>query len=220
MNSSAYKELQLLNEIATESSVTQRSLANKLQMALGLTNLMIRRCVKKGHVKVVNIQRNRIRYLLTPQGIAEKTRLTYEYLQYSLYLYRRVRQLLRERLAQVVQAGGRDILIYGTGEVAEMAYLSIEESGLHLVGVIDDRAVGRPFVGMTVVGTPAVRQLTFDYVIVSTLDTGPNGFQALQALGVAEHQILKIEPQAAEAAGPVTLHSPGARPVVAAAEEP
>ena len=76
MNTESYRELKVLDELSNNKSPTQRHLAKKMGVALGLTNLMIRRCVKKGYVKVVNVQKNRIQYLLTPQGIAEKSRLT------------------------------------------------------------------------------------------------------------------------------------------------
>ena len=193
MNSSAYKELQLLNEIATEPSVTQRSLSKKLEMALGLTNLMIRRCINKGQVKVVNIQKNRISYLLTPQGIAEKTRLTYEYLQYSLHLYRRVRGVVRACLERVAQTGGRTILLYGVGEIAEIAYLALKEQGLTLVGAIDDRDGVVGFVGLPVLRSDQIPTLSFDCVIVSSLTHWEDGLQRLQALGVPEHKIIIIE---------------------------
>src|SRR6266550_7618540 len=89
------RNLQALAAIAEDAQITQRNLANKLGMALGLTNIYLKRLVRKGYVKCVNVQSNRLRYLLTPTGIAEKTRLTFEIMEYSLVLYRQVRQHLR-----------------------------------------------------------------------------------------------------------------------------
>src|SRR5947199_10692339 len=89
------RNLLALEAIAEDDRITQRTLAGKLGIALGLTNLYLKRLVRKGYIKCVNVQSNRLQYLLTPKGIAEKTRLTYEFMQYSLVLYGQVRQHLR-----------------------------------------------------------------------------------------------------------------------------
>src|SRR2546422_4741531 len=109
------RNLQALAAIAEDAQITQRNLANKLGMALGLTNIYLKRLVRKGYVKCVNVQSNRLRYLITPQGIAEKTRLTYEFMDYSLHLYREVRQHLTEVLRPCHDNGPRRIAVYGTG---------------------------------------------------------------------------------------------------------
>ena len=194
MKPASYRELQALEELTTNSNVTQRHLAEKLEVALGLTNLMIRRFVNKGYVKIVNIQKNRIRYLITPKGIAEKTRLTYEYLEYSLFLYRKVQAVLKETFGRVAQAGGRDVVFFGTGEIAEIAYLMLKEFGLNLVAVIDEQVVGKSCMGHTVMSVEALRTLSFDCGIVSSLSNGFDELrQRLQALGVPEAKIVVIE---------------------------
>ncbi|MGQ0695330.1 MAG: winged helix-turn-helix transcriptional regulator, partial [Nitrospiraceae bacterium] len=88
MNLQGQRDLLLLNEVERNGSVTQRSLATKLGVALGLTNLYLKRLARKGYIKITTIPPHRIRYLLTPQGLAEKSRLTYQYMQYSLSHYR------------------------------------------------------------------------------------------------------------------------------------
>src|SRR6185295_16550602 len=131
------RDLRLLEAVEQDSRVTQRGLAVKLGIALGLTNIYIKRLVRKGYVKCVNVQPNRLRYLLTPKGIAEKTRLTYEFMEYSLFLYGQVRQHLRSVLRSAVHENRKRIAIHGTGEAAELAYLSVAELGLELVAVFD-----------------------------------------------------------------------------------
>jgi predicted transcriptional regulator len=96
MDIEAHRDLKLLEAVEQDSRVTQRGLAGKLGIALGLTNIYLRRLVRKGYIKCVNVQSNRITYLITPRGIAEKARLTYEFMDYSLHLYGEVRQHLRE----------------------------------------------------------------------------------------------------------------------------
>src|SRR3989338_9709640 len=130
--SSSYRDMSLLQEVTQTPSTTQRELSKRLGVALGLTNLMLRRLVKKGYIKISGTKRSRIRYLITPEGILEKSRLTVEFFQYSLQLYRQVRQAWHQQLAIVGERGARRILLYGTGELAEIAFLTIREMGLQL----------------------------------------------------------------------------------------
>src|SRR5712664_4428392 len=102
-----HRDLRLLEAVEQDSRVTQRSLATKLGIALGLTNIYLKRLVRKGYIKCVNVQSNRITYLITPRGIAEKARLTYEFMDYSLHLYGEVRQHLRHALQECAAAGRR-----------------------------------------------------------------------------------------------------------------
>src|SRR5438093_13627407 len=105
------RELEILTAIEESTSVTQRALAARLGIALGLTNLYVKRLVRKGYVKYLNIQPNRVRYLITPKGIAEKTRLAYEFMDYSLHLYGQVRQHLRRVLEPLGQGERKRIAI-------------------------------------------------------------------------------------------------------------
>ena len=127
MDIEARRHLRLLEAVEEDSRVTQRGLAVKLGIALGLTNIYLKRLVRKGYIKCVNVQSNRLSYLITPRGIAEKVRLTYEFMDYSLHLYSEVRQHLRGMLHECAASGSR-IAIYGRGEAAEIAYLSLKES--------------------------------------------------------------------------------------------
>src|SRR5438445_1053542 len=148
MNIENRRDLKLLEAVAEDSRVTQRNLATKLGIALGLTNIYLRRLVRKSYIKCVNVQSNRISYLITPRGIAEKARLTYEFMNYSLHLYGEVRQHLREVLQECAAADKR-VAIYGRGEAAELAYLSLKECGLEPIAIFDLDG-GRDFLGMPV----------------------------------------------------------------------
>lgn len=193
MDERSYRELKVLEELSANSSATQRQLAKKLDLALGLTNLMIRRLVNKGWVKVTSLQHKRIRYLLTPSGIAEKARLSCEYLEYSLYLYRRVRELLKNYLQTLSKAGGRNIVLYGTGELAEIGYLTLKEVGLNLVSVVDDAMVGRTFLGLPIITTHQLKQQTFDCVLIGTLDPQHERLLHLKTMGIPEEKIFMME---------------------------
>ena len=194
MKSDAYRQLQVLEELAADSSITQRHLAKKLQAALGLTNLLIRRFVQKGYVKVVNVSKPRIRYLLTPKGIAEKTRLTYQFLEYSLDLYRGVRRILDDNLARIAREGGTRVVFFGTGEIAQIAALSLKEHGLELVGVVDDEAAGTLFLGLPVLRTQQACALGFDCGILGALNGDlEEARRRLQAAGIPDEKIVVVE---------------------------
>src|SRR5436309_6785312 len=100
MDIEAHRDLKLLEAVEEDSRVTQRGLATRVGIALGLTNIYLKRLTRKGYIKCVNVQPNRITYLITPRGVAEKMRLTYEFMDYSLHLYRDVRQHLRAVLKE------------------------------------------------------------------------------------------------------------------------
>src|SRR5438128_7650953 len=106
------RDLEILTAISEGKPLTQRALATRLGVALGLTNLYLKRLSRQGYLKIVEFPRKpatrkRLRYLLTPKGIAEKTRLTYEHMSYALNLYRRTRATLRATLAELPQSGAK-----------------------------------------------------------------------------------------------------------------
>ena len=194
MKADQQRDLQLLSEIEASETVTQRGLAKRLGIALGLTNLYIKRLVKKGHIKVINIQRNRIRYFITPKGIAEKSRLTYEYMQYSFRLYRQTCTLLRARLRDLAEQGRKRLVFYGVGEEAELAYLCAKEMDLELMGVVDAEHAGRRFLGHTVLDPSALPGLQYDCVVITSFGDDEAIRKQLQESGVATKAIVTLSP--------------------------
>jgi DNA-binding Lrp family transcriptional regulator len=168
MDIEARRHLRLLEAVEEDSRVTQRGLAVKLGIALGLTNIYLKRLVRKGYIKCVNVQSNRLSYLITPRGIAEKVRLTYEFMDYSLHLYSEVRHHLRGML-HVCAASGSRIAIYGRGEAAEIAYLSLKEFRLEPVAIFDEEG-GKDFLGMPVRPIAEHGDVPYDFMVVATLD--------------------------------------------------
>ena len=144
------RNLVILNEIANGTGVTQRSLAQKGGIALGLTNLYLKRLVRKGYIKISTIPSSRIKYLLTPKGIAEKTRLTYEYMNYSLHLYREARQTIRDGIKPLLSQRANRVALYGTNEAMELAFLTLRELGIEASLVIDGKGNQDTFLGIPV----------------------------------------------------------------------
>jgi len=192
MDLEAQRDLAILNEIEGGAEVTQRGLAGKLGIALGLTNLYLKRLARKGYIKVTTIPRNRVKYLVTPKGFAEKTRLTYEYMQFSFSLYRQSRHFLRQQFTALAEAGKKRVVFVGVGEAAELADLTLRELGLDLVAVADDAVAGTRFLGRDVVPLTALRDLEFDQVVVTCFDRPAALAETLAALGVPPAKIFTI----------------------------
>ena len=195
MDVESRRELTVLEAVEQDRHITQRHLAAKLGVALGLTHIYLKRLIRKGYIKCVNVQSNRLLYLITPQGIAEKTRLTYEFMDYSLHLYREVRGHLSEVLRPCRDAGARRIAVYGIGEAAELAYLSLKEQGLEPVAIFTAEG-GGTFLGMPIRPLSDTADVPFDRVIVATLAKPDPSIKELLRAGVPAEKLLMLKPPA------------------------
>jgi DNA-binding MarR family transcriptional regulator len=127
--------LGLLTAVDRNHLVTQRSLARELGIALGLANGYLKRCAKKGLIKVTSIPANRYAYYLTPQGFAEKSRLTAEFLTQSFRLFRIARAAYGQMLADCDARGLSRVIVVGGSDLAEIIQLCVRESGCRIVQV-------------------------------------------------------------------------------------
>ena len=169
----------LLTEIETGTNMSQRSLARRLGIALGLTNLLLRRVIRKGWVRMIQIKPNRVSYLLTPTGITEKAKMSRDSLQYSLRFYSEARQRVSARFAELsmtwpVNGGEKRIVFFGTGEIAEIGFVCLQETDLRLVAVVDDsrntRFFGMPISSPERLSRTAVDGKTYDRLVVMCFD--------------------------------------------------
>jgi hypothetical protein len=147
---------------------------------------------RKGYIKITTIPPRRIRYLLTPKGIARKTRLTYDYMEYSLHLYRETRQLLRQVLQPVVARGEHRVAIYDTGEAAELALLTLQELGLEVTAVFGHDGRRGTFVGLPVRPLAELTHGGQDLVIVASFARTDGVIAALTARGLRRDQIVTL----------------------------
>ena len=130
-------DLEILNHIEENPDTTQADLATQLGVAVGSVNWYIKRLINKGYIKVTQMQRRRLRYLLTPQGITQKTRLTRKFMQASLHWYRETRQTSKGFIEQVTAVGFDTVCIKGDGDLAEVVYLTCLEAGIMIHEEID-----------------------------------------------------------------------------------
>ena len=183
------RSLQLLSEISGEEPLSQRELSRRLGIAVGLVNSYLKNLVAKGFVRVKNFPSNRYAYLLTPQGLAEKSRLAYQHLSYFTSLYTIARQDYLDLFHRLEESGVREVLFCGVDEVAEVAYLSLQETGLKLAGVMDDTRSGEIFFGLPILTLAEGARNVGVPVVISSLKRRNELTQALRGFGVTVSRI-------------------------------
>jgi len=142
--------LEILETIDNQSDVTQRHLASRLGVALGLANSYLKRCVRKGLIKIEQAPANRYLYYLTPHGFAEKSRLTAEYLSISFDFYRRAGTSCTQVFKQCKTHNFQRVLLCGISELAEIASLRAKEQGIKVVGILDRDTRAKEAIGIPV----------------------------------------------------------------------
>lgn len=150
MDSESEITLGLLNAINENSALTQRSLARDLGIALGLANAYLKRCAKKGLVKVAQVPSNRYAYYLTPKGFSEKSRLTAEYFSQSFKFFRAARVQCSELFALCAERGWHKVALVGSSDLGEIAMFCAREHGVQVTGVVDGTTADSSFAGLTV----------------------------------------------------------------------
>jgi DNA-binding MarR family transcriptional regulator len=195
MRDDTARDLTILSAIADNDRLTQRHLARELGVTVSLANLYVKRLALKGFIRVINIRANRLRYLLTPKGIAEKSRLTCSYMCRTFERYREARQSLQAALHPLTEDGHKRIAFYGIGEAAEVAYLCLKEGGLDLVAVFE-REDGENFLGLPVHRLEELSPDAFDRVVVTSFvsqEVTEAKVQDLVHLGVPREQIITLQ---------------------------
>ena len=129
----AVRELTLLEHVESDPDVNQSTLADQLGVAVGTVNWHLKRLVAKGYVKVQRAERKKLRYIITPEGIALRARLTVDYVERSFDLYRRTRKRVKEHLGVIRSAGSNRVRIIGDGDVADICRLTCLEQGFSVV---------------------------------------------------------------------------------------
>jgi DNA-binding MarR family transcriptional regulator len=140
--------LELLNTIEKKSDVTQRHLANQLDVALGLANSYLKRCVRKGLIKIQQAPANRYLYYLTPKGFLEKSRLSAAYLTTSFDFYRRASVSCENVFEECASKELHKVLLCGMSELAEIASLRAHEKDIDIVGTLDRYAQNKTFLAL------------------------------------------------------------------------
>ena len=142
--------LDLLDAVHERSDLSQRHLARQMGIALGLANSYLKRCIRKGLIKISAAPANRYLYYLTPKGFSEKSRLTARYLSLSLDFYRRAGESCIKTLGDCQARGWRRIILCGASDLAEIAALRALEMDIVVVGIVDPDSERQKLVGRQV----------------------------------------------------------------------
>jgi len=126
------RELALLESIELDPDVTQANLASQLGVAVGTINWHIKRLIEKGYVKIKRAERKKLRYIITPEGIAMRALLTIDFIEQQFNLYRNTRQRVKDHLKQVQQSGFSSVRLIGDGDVADVCRLTCLEQGVSI----------------------------------------------------------------------------------------
>ena len=171
--------LGLLESVERDGAQSQRKLASDLGIALGLVNAYLRRCVRKGLLKIGQAPARRYAYYLTPHGFAEKSRLTVEYLSSSFSFFRRAREDCSSVLQAAHARGWNRVALIGVSDLAEIAMLCALEQGITIVAVVDANCEKTPFVGTSVVKSIAAVSGGCDALVVTDLQATRESVQSM-----------------------------------------
>lgn len=179
MDQQEINTLKLLEAIEKDDTQSQRDLAKKLGISLGLVNSLIKRIAKKGYFKITTVPKNRVKYILTPKGFSEKIALTYRYISYSINFYTDIRDKICKIAETIVATDQKRVIIYGANELAEIACIVLQEYDLDLIGIIDDEKAGGKILGKTIFKSFFLKNNSFDAIILAHLNSASQEFESL-----------------------------------------
>ncbi len=145
------RELEILERLENNGHLTQRDLSKEVGIALGLVNHLLKKMVKKGWIKIKNIDAKKIRYLITPEGAREKSSLLYKRVESTIHFYLEAKRVIKDKVIHLKNEGIKDVSIYGINHISEVLFIVLKELNLELVYVVDDNKEGEVWFGYTVV---------------------------------------------------------------------
>ena len=192
LEDASYRELRLLEEVLDRPDLSQRQLARRLGIALGVANLLVRSLAKKGYIKVTHLGWKRWVYVVTPKGMSRKVLLTVGYIERFINHYRRVRQLLRDDLSSLPLNEESRVAIVGTTELTELTYLALRDLGVDEIEVFERHPSQPRFLGIRVQELESMEPSYYAKVVIA-LPGDQNGLRdELCASGVLESQLVEL----------------------------
>ena len=180
-------ELNILQEIDSDGKSTQRELAKRSGLTLSYLNVYLKGLVRKGYVSVRDMPGRRLWYNLTPVGIAEKAKMTLEYMKWSLAKYQDIRDRVRVVCEKLKQENKSNIVICGVSDAAEIFYIATLESGLKVVAVVDDSRAGKKWLNFPVKEVASLKNNTsYDFIIIGDIDNCYELAQQLSDLSISD----------------------------------
>ncbi|MBI5189386.1 MAG: winged helix-turn-helix transcriptional regulator [Nitrospirae bacterium] len=191
----SHRSLRLLEEISSGDELTQRDLSDRAGMALGLVNAYLKNLVAKGYIKISAIPPKRFRYYVTPKGFVEKSRLTYHLLQNYTRIFREARRDYSALFHRLHAQGVSGVYFAGVDEVAEIAYLSLQEVDVEFLGAVDTGRRGESFFKTRILGFDELEGLSPGArVVITTYNRRDAVYRRLAEAGVDMGLVHSIYP--------------------------
>ena len=164
------RELAILEKLENNGHLTQRDLSKEVGIALGLVNHLLKKMVRKGWIKIRNVDAKKIRYLITPEGAMEKSSLLYKRVESTIHFYLDAKRVIKEKVEHLKGDGVKSVSIYGINHISEVLFIVLKELGLELVCVVDDNMKGEEWFGYTVVDMDEFLASGTDILIHASFD--------------------------------------------------
>jgi DNA-binding MarR family transcriptional regulator len=194
MDNQEIRTLKIFEKIEMDHAPSQRDLAKELNISLGLVNSFIKRLVRKGYFKITNIPANRVKYILTPKGAAEKTRLTYEYVKYSFDFYKTARLKLSKLFHNLEDQGVQKIIFYGANELTEIAFLALQETSISLMAIIDEEnIVGKNILSFETINTYELSEMQYDKILLTIIGPVEEAVRKLKQTCIEQKDIVILK---------------------------
>ena len=174
------REIQVLDILREDQKVSQRGLAKRMGVALGLANSLLKQLVQKGYVNVSRTDAHHFAYLCTPQGMAQKTVRLLTHLENSFEFYQQAKRIVRHSVSEIERRGLKRVAIYGKGDIGEMVYVALKDFGLDVAALLDDECPGERWLGQGILAAASARGLKLDAVIVAAAEPAPDLMEGLR----------------------------------------
>jgi len=165
------RELNLLQELEKNPIMSQRELSNKFGIALGVTNACLRRMVRRGWIRITGFNHHKIGYYLTPKGLAEKTKLTFHLISWTVQHYSALKEIIGKKFLEMQNSGIERIVFYGVSDEMEVAYVTLQGVNLKLVGIVEDedKIVPKEAFGFELKDVSQIETMNPDAVLITSL---------------------------------------------------
>lgn len=169
--SESMRDLQFLEELEKTPHLSQRELANKFGIALGVTNACLKRMVRRGWIRLTKVPPRRIGYYLTPKGFAEKAKLTMTFLSYNIHHYSNLKAMITEKLLEMSSQGVKRVIFWGVSDEMEITYVTLQGTDMELVAIVDDDdgVDGKNILGTKVKGPDVIDSLKPDAILITSI---------------------------------------------------
>ncbi|MGR3174974.1 MAG: winged helix-turn-helix transcriptional regulator [Candidatus Scalindua sp.] len=164
------RELEIFEKLENNGHLTQRDLSKEVGIALGLVNHLLKKMVKKGWIKIKNIDAKKIRYLITPEGAREKSSLLYKRVESTIHFYLEAKRVIKDKVMHLKDEGVESVSIYGINHISEVLFIVLKELGLELTTVVEEKKEGEEWFGYKVIGMEEFVENKNSVLILASFD--------------------------------------------------